>query len=830
MSAESHKREELEQEDQDKKMPDQTEKYDASSIKILEGLSAVRKRPAMYIGSTGVRGLHHMVFEVVDNSVDEAINKYCDTIKVTIHVDNSVTVEDNGRGIPVEIHPQAKKSSLEVVMTMLHAGGKFDAKSYQISGGLHGVGVSVVNALSEWLEVEVKRDGGVYRQVYDRGKPREPVKQIGKSKSTGTKVRFMPDKEIFESLEFHYDILAQRLRELAFLNAELRIILTDERGKEPRTEEFYYKGGIVAFVEFLNQNKNVFHKKPIYFQDTKDGVVVEIALQYNDSYNEQFFSYANFIHTTEGGTHEIGFKSALTRTINNYAQANNLLKNLKSNLTGEDVREGLTAVISVKLRDPQFEGQTKTKLGNSNVKGIVESITNEKLAQFFEENPPIARKIVMKSVEALQAREAAKKARDLTRRKSALEGGSLPGKLADCQEEDPRFAELFIVEGESAGGSAKQGRDKRNQAILPLKGKILNVEKARLDKMLSNQEIQTLITALGTGIDVDFDISKLRYHKIIIMTDADVDGSHIRTLLLTFYFRQMSKLIEAGHLYIAQPPLFRVKRGKSVRYIKDEAELENFLLEIGVENSKVLLKDGNISGNKLIALIKQVIRYYQLLEHLAKRKGRSGGSRNDILIDTMLRYIDLEKSIQDKNQLEADLTKVLAKAKKNHPNLEPLGFDGPTLDEEHNCWQALMMAQENGSRLELEVDFDFAHSPEFQELKKLRSIYEEFGKPPYKFQTNGEVKELADLRTLKEEILAQGRKGQEITRYKGLGEMNPEQLWETTMNPETRILKQVRVEDGVRAGYLFDILMGEEVEPRRDFIQNNALKAVNLDI
>jgi len=829
MGAEAHKKDELDQEDQDKKMPDQSAKYDASSIKILEGLSAVRKRPAMYVGSTGAQGLHHLVFEVVDNSVDEAINKYCDTIKVTIHMDNSVTVEDNGRGVPVEMHPQAKKSSLEVVMTILHAGGKFDAKSYQISGGLHGVGVSVVNALSEWLEVEVKRDNGVYRQVYERGKPKEPVKQIGKSKSTGTKVTFMPDKEIFDSIEYHYDILAQRLRELAFLNAELRIILTDERG-EPKTEEFLYKGGIVAFVEYLNRNKTMLHKKPIYFLDSKDGIVLEIALQYNDGYNEQFFSYANFIHTTEGGTHEIGFKSALTRTLNSYAQTNNLMKTLKTNLSGEDVREGLTAVISLKLRDPQFEGQTKTKLGNSNVKGIVESITNEKLAEFFEENPPIAKKIVLKSVEALLAREAARKARDLTRRKSALEGSSLPGKLADCQEEDPRFSELFIVEGESAGGSAKQGRDKRNQAILPLKGKILNVEKARLDKMLSNQEIQILITVLGTNIDQDFDLAKLRYHKIIIMTDADVDGSHIRTLLLTFYFRQMNKLIEAGHLYIAQPPLFRAKRGKAVRYIKDEAELENYLLELGVENSKLTLKDGNVSGNKLITLIKQVIRYYQLLEHLAKRKGKSGGSRNDYLIDTMLRYVDIEKSIQDKNKLEEDLAKILKKAEKEHPGLVGIGFDGPILDEEHNTWQGLVMAQENGSRLELEVDFDFVRSPEYQELKKLKAIYQEVGKPPYKFQTNGEVKEIADLRMLKEEVLAQGKKGQEITRYKGLGEMNPDQLWETTMNPESRILKQVRVEDAVRAEYLFSILMGEEVEPRREFIQTNALKAVNLDI
>ena len=814
---------------EEKKMPDESSKYDANSIKILEGLSAVRKRPAMYIGSTGARGLHHLVFEVADNSIDESMNGFCDSIKVSIHIDNSVTVEDNGRGIPVEEHPQAKKSSLEVVMTMLHAGGKFDSKSYQISGGLHGVGVSVVNALSEWLEVEVKRDGKVYQQAYQRGKPTAPVKVIGKSKNTGTKVRFRPDPEIFESIEFHYDILTQRFRELAFLNAGLKIILSDERG-EPKTEEFYFKGGIISFVEYLNRNKNLLHKKPIHLEAEKDGVLAEIALQYNDGYNEQLFSYANFIHTIEGGSHEIGFKSALTRTINNYAQANNLLKAVKNNLGGEDVREGLTAVISVKLRNPQFEGQTKTRLGNSEVKGIVETIINDRLSAFFEENPSIARTIVLKSIDALRAREAARKARELTRRKSVLEGGALPGKLADCQEQDPRYAELFIVEGESAGGSAKQGRDRKNQAVLPLRGKILNVEKARLDKMLSNQEIQTIITALGAGIDEDFDLTKLRYHKIVIMSDADVDGSHIRTLLLTFFFRQMPKLVEEGYLYIALPPLFRAKRGKSLRYIKDEAELENYLLELGVEDSKLLLKDGFISGSKLIGLIKQVIRYYQLMENLAKRKGRAGGAKNQYLIDLLVRFSNLEKTIFEKDKLEQDLAKTLSKAEKEYPGLAGIGFDGPTLDEEHNCWQALVIAQENGTRLELEVDIDFIRSPEFQELKKLKEIYQEVGKKPYKFQTNGEVKEIQDLRMLKEEVLAQGKKGQEITRYKGLGEMNPDQLWGTTMNPETRILKQVRVEDALRANELFNILMGEEVEPRREFIQENALKVVNLDI
>jgi len=810
-----------------------SQKYSAESIKVLEGLSAVRKRPAMYIGSTGIGGLHHLVFEVVDNSIDEAINAFCDRIDVTIHLDNSVTVEDNGRGIPVEMHPTEKKPTLEVVMTILHSGGKFDNMSYKISGGLHGVGVSVVNALSEQLEVEIKRDGKVYRQTYSKGKPTCKLEVIGKTKKNGTKVTFKPDREIFETTEFHYDILAQRLRELAFLNAGTLITLTDERSSDKPPAEFHYQGGIASFVEYLNRNKNVLHRKPIYFKAEKEGVELEIALQYNDGYIEQLFSYANYIHTTEGGTHEIGFKSALTRTINNYASANNLLKNMKGSLSGEDAREGLTVVVSVKLRDPQFEGQTKTKLGNSEIKGLVESVVNDQLGAYFEENPPIARKIVFKSAEAARAREAARKAKELTRRKSALESGSLPGKLADCQERDPQYAEIFIVEGDSAGGSAKQGRDRKNQAILPLRGKILNVEKARLDKMLSNAELQTLITALGTGIgDEDFNLEKLRYGHVIIMTDADVDGSHIRTLLLTFFYRQMLKVVEGGHLYIAQPPLFKVKKGKLERYIKDEGALQDYLLELGVENVKLELGAGKaaLSGPKLVALIKKVMRYHQLLEHLGKRRGQVGGAKNLKVIDAFIRTGDYSKILFNKAELEKSLKKVLAFLKKEYPEIQPLGWDKLIPDEEHNCYSVRFLSKENGSTLETALDLDLVRSPEYEELNKLVSLFEEVGPPPYRLQNNGETIEVRRLQEVVGQIMELGHKGHEIQRYKGLGEMNPAQLWETTMNPETRTLRKVKIEDAIAADGLFDILMGDQVEPRREFIQANALNVTNLDI
>jgi len=813
--------------------PGPAQAYSAESIKVLEGLSAVRKRPAMYIGSTSETGLHHLVFEVVDNSIDEAINSYCDRIEVTIHLDNSLTVEDNGRGIPVEMHPTEKKPTLEVVMTILHSGGKFDNQSYKISGGLHGVGVSVVNALSEQLEVEIKRDGKVYRQTYSRGKPTGKLQVIGKTKKTGTKVTFKPDTEIFESTEFHFDILAQRLRELAFLNAGTLITLTDERQTDKPVVEFHYKGGIVSFVEYLNRNKDVLHRKPIYFKIEREGVELEIALQYNDAYSEQLFSYANYIHTTEGGTHEVGFKSALTRTINNYAQANNLLKNMKGSLSGEDAREGLTAVVSVKMRDPQFEGQTKTKLGNSEIKGLVESLVNDQLGAYFEENPPVARKIVFKSAEAARAREAARKAKELTRRKSALESGSLPGKLADCQERDPQYAELFLVEGDSAGGSAKQGRDRKNQAILPLRGKILNVEKARLDKMLSNAELQTLITALGTGIgDEDFSLEKLRYNHVIIMTDADVDGSHIRTLLLTFFYRQMAKVVEEGHLYIAQPPLFKVKKGKVERYIRDEGALQDYLLELGVEDVKLELgsSKSTLSGAKLVALIKKVIRYQQLLEHLGKRRGQVGGMKNLKVIDAFVRSGNFAELLFNKTELEKSLKKVSTFIKKEYPEVEPLGWDKLTPDEEHNCYSVRFLSRENGTTLETLLDLEFVRSPEYEELAKLVSLYEEAGSAPYHLKTNGEVIVVKRLPEVVDHVMALGRKGHEIQRYKGLGEMNPAQLWETTMNPETRTLRKVKIEDAIAANELFDILMGDRVDPRREFIQANALNVTNLDI
>lgn len=807
--------------------------YTADSIKVLEGLAAVRKRPGMYIGDTSTRGFHHLVFEVVDNSVDEAINGFCDKIDVIIHVDNSVTVDDNGRGIPVAMHNTVKnKTALEVVLTMLHAGGKFDHGSYKVSGGLHGVGVSVVNALSEHLAVEVRREGKVYRQTYSCGNPISKLEVVGKTKRNGTKVTFKPDSSIFEIKEFHYDILARRLRELAFLNGGLKITLTDERG-EVKTEEFQYKGGIVQFVEFMNQNKNVLHRKPIYLESKRDNIELEIALQYNDGYAEQFYSYANFINTIEGGTHEIGFKSALTRTINAYAQANGLLKQLKANLGGDDVREGLSAVISVKLPDPQFEGQTKTKLGNSEIKGMVEAMVNEKLAAFLEENPAVGKKIVLKSVDAARAREAARKARDLTRRKSALEAGSLPGKLADCQERDPQFSELFLVEGDSAGGSAKQGRDRRYQAILPLRGKILNVEKARFDKMLQNEEIRTIITALGTMIgEEDMDLTKLRYHRIVIMTDADVDGAHIRTLLLTLFYRKMRPLVEHGYLYIAQPPLYRVKKGKAERYIKDDAELQNYLLQFATENLKLEAKDKKapISGDKLVGLVKKVLRYQDLLNKAARRRSRSGGERNARLIDLMIKVCSLPESLKTKAALERDLNTLVKRMEKDLPEIKPLGWDPPTLDEETNLYQTVFMAQDNGATLELPIGPELANAPEYEELLKLKDLHEEAGGAPYHLVSNGDRIEAPSLITLVDTILDFGRKGQEIQRYKGLGEMNPDQLWSTTMDPATRVLRQVQIEDAIAADTLFDVLMGDAVDPRREFIQTNALNVINLDI
>ena len=804
--------------------------YGAEQIKVLEGLEAVRKRPAMYIGNTDVIGLHHLVYEIIDNSVDEAMVGACDRIEVTVHVDSSVTVEDNGRGIPVDNHPTEKVSAAEVIMTKLHSGAKFDNESYTFSGGLHGVGASVVNALSEFLEMEIKRDGKVWFQRYVRGKPQGPLAVTGKARSNGTRITFRPDSEIFTEATISFGTLSQRLREIAFLNPGLTTIITDERGnKEPRT--FFYKGGIAQFVQDLNKNKNALHPKPIYLEGEKEGVKVEMALQYNDGYNEDIYCFANNINNRDGGTHLIGFKSALTRTFNSYASNGGLTKNLKESISGDDVREGLAAVLNVKLQNPQFEGQTKGKLLNSEVKGIVEAIINEQLAIFLEEHPSVGKKIIEKGIEAARARIAARKARDLTRRKSALEISSLPGKLADCQEKDPAEAELFIVEGESAGGSAKQGRDRRYQAILPLKGKILNVEKARLDKMLSNQEIQTIITALGSGIgtgeDNDgFDVSKLRYHKIIIMTDADVDGSHIRTLLLTFFFRKMRPIVERGYLYIAQPPLFKVKKGKKERYIKDEADLEDYLLELGVEDVKLSSKTEPtpVSGKRLIDLVKKVLRYHDLLRHFEQRK------RDPMIIDTFVRDYDFGADLlRDPKAAEQKLKSVRKKLAQAYPKLPQVDFY-VNEDPGQSAKMIRCMSRKNGTQMETILDLKFVMSPEFDELRKLAKTMETAGAAPFVVQSNGDKMTFTNLKEVVDYILSQGQKGQEIQRYKGLGEMNADQLWQTTMNRESRTLLKVTVEDAEAASLIFDVLMGDSVEPRREFIQQNALNVTNLDI
>ncbi len=800
------------------------EAYSADNIKVLEGIEAVRLRPAMYIGSTSAEGLHHLVYEVVDNSVDEALNGYCTRIEVTIHIDNSITVVDNGRGIPTDFHEQTQKSAAEVVMTVLHAGGKFDNDSYKVSGGLHGVGVSVVNALSQRLDLEIWRGGKVYEQSYERGKPVTEFKETGKTRRRGTKITFAPDAAIFETLEFNYDTIAGRLRELSFLNRGLEIVLEDLRSD--RRVEFKYEGGIVSFVEHLNTNKNVLHPSPIYFQTQKEDVIVEVAMQYNDAYSETIFSFANNINTHEGGTHLIGFKSALTRTLNSYAQAHDLLKDLKENPTGDDVREGLVAVISVKLRNPQFEGQTKTKLGNSEIKGIVETAVNESLGAFFEENPQWSRKILMKAVEAARAREAARKARDLTRRKGALDSALLPGKLADCQERDPKFCEIYIVEGDSAGGSAKQGRDRKFQAILPIKGKILNVEKARFDKMLSNQEITTMISAIGTGIGKeDFSLDKLRYDRIIIMTDADVDGSHIRTLLLTFFYRQMPELVEGGHIYIAQPPLYSVKHGKTIKYLRAEREMEEYLMQRATQDVVVTVERTGMqfSGAQLVKLLNGITERSSIYAKLNRRL------EDAELLDRLLLFVAgegallqqgfaLKELFQQKELLET-LGQILAE----------IGYQYSTLlDEEHGLHS--LVIQKNGNGRKVTINWDFLSSVEWQRLFHLYAEMAPLEKPPFFIRQNGGKSTVASREALLEHILALGKKDLTIQRYKGLGEMNPEQLWSTTMNPESRTLMKVSIVDAVQTDAIFTILMGDAVEPRRRFIEENALNVRNLDI
>ena len=810
--------------------------YSPDQIKVLEGLDAVRKRPAMYIGSTGPDGLHHLVYEVVDNSVDEHMAGFGEAIEVTLHIDGSVTVIDNGRGIPTGMHPTQKKSAAEVALTVLHAGGKFEQGAYTVSGGLHGVGISVVNALSEWLELEIWQDGQVFEQRYERGKPTAPLKDTGKTKRRGTKVRFMPDGQIFELTEFSFDVLAQRLRELAFLNKGLAITLKDERREPPKEQVFLYKGGIVSFVEHLNEAKTPLHK-PIYITVEKPELILEVALQYNDGYAENLFSFANNINTKEGGTHLVGFKAALTRTINNYANANELLKKDTESLTGDDVREGLTAVVSVKVRNPQFEGQTKAKLGNSEVKGIVEAAVNDHLGAYFEQNPPVARKIIGKAIDAARAREAARKAKDLIRRKSALDGGSLPGKLADCSEKDPALSELFIVEGDSAGGSAKQGRDRKFQAILPLKGKILNVERARFDKMLSSEEIRTLIMALGTGIgrkreeDSEkgdreaFDIAKARYHKIILMTDADVDGSHIRTLLLTFLYRQMHELIERGYVYIAQPPLFKVKKGKAERYLKDETALNDYLSDLAVEGVEVYTEgaEGYVTGRRLLPILKKMIAFEALLGRFSKRQ-REGG---------------ILRAFVDEPGLDRDLLKNAASIKKAVGHVKKtleLAYPKAAVtldivpDEEHQSNRVKCQLQAGGTPHSLEVSHDLVGSADFRELQKLSPSAIGLGQAPYKVKLDGKAIEYATTADLVKAALEYGKEGLNIQRYKGLGEMNPTQLWETTMDPEKRTLLQVKLEDVAGVDDVFSILMGDEVEPRRNFIQEHALEVRNLDV
>jgi DNA gyrase subunit B len=791
------------------------DRYDASNIKVLEGLEAVRKRPSMYIGNTSVEGLHQLIYEVVDNSIDESLAGFCNQISVTIHIDHSVTVIDNGRGIPVEEHQQEKRPAAEVVMTKLHAGGKFDNETYKVSGGLHGVGVSVVNALSEFLELEIWRSGKVYQQRYERGKPGE-FRQTGTTKRRGTKITFKPDKEIFEDVRFSFDLLSQRLRELAFLNEGVEIAIDDEGSEKKHT--FNYQGGIVSFVSHLNKNKTCIHSDPIYLKGEKDSVIAEIALQYNDGYNENIFTFANSINTHEGGSHLSGFKSALTRTINNHL--NRLNNKDKITLAGDDVREGLTAVLSIKLPRPQFEGQTKTKLGNSEVKGIIETLVNDRLSAHFEENPSVTRKIVEKAMEAARAREAARKARDLTRRKGALDAWSLPGKLADCQERDPGLAELYLVEGDSAGGSAKQGRDRRYQAILPLRGKILNVEKARFDKMLGSQEIRTIITALGTGIgEDDYDVSKLRYHKVIIMTDADVDGAHIRTLLLTFFYRQMREIIERGHLCIAQPPLFKVKKGKKEAYLANEKELNHYLITKAAEEVTVKVSGasgkGEIKGKALSRMLERLAEYKHLMELTAKK-----GLEEPVVEMLLEAGVSEISTFQDREALEK-IRQRIVKSGRPAEEIER--------DEEHNLFQFTYRTQARAVP-QVTLSWDLISSIEYKNLRQLDVEMVELSKPPFLVSLDGKEHAIQSKGHLLEHLLEEGKKGLHIQRYKGLGEMNPEQLWETTMNPESRKLLKVNISDAVEADSIFTVLMGDQVEPRRKFIEENALDVRNLDV
>ena len=848
-----------------------TQDYTADSIKVLGGMEAVRKRPAMYIGSTGEMGLHHLVYEVDDNSVDEALAGFADKIDVNIHIDNSITVVDNGRGIPVgDMDMDGERlPAAQVVMTVLHAGGKFDSSTYKVSGGLHGVGVSVVNALSEELNLEIRRDGFTWEQSYSKGEPTTKLKKVGPAKKTGTKVHFLPDREIFTATEYNFDTLAQRLRELAFLNKGLLITLIDERTTDPKTgepkqTEFKYSGGIAEFIKHLNKGKQVLHEKPIYMEAERDGVAMEIGLQYNDAYSESVFSFANNINTVDGGTHLSGFRTALTRTINYAGQQLGLFKDVKENLTGDDVREGLVAVISVKLSQPQFEGQTKGKL-NSDIAGIVQAFLNERLGAFFEQNPAVARKIINKAIDAARAREAARKARDLTRRKGALDGGGLPGKLADCSERQPERCELFLVEGESAGGTAKQGRDRRFQAILPLKGKILNVEKARYDKMLGHEESRAMITALGTGIaKEDFDPAKLRYGKIILMTDADVDGSHIRTLLLTFFFRHMQELIKRGNVFIAQPPLYSIKKGKQQQFIKDDREFVKVMVKRAADGLVVRYGEGaaRLEGAPLTRFITILNEYLTFFDKVNKRM-------RDEKVTEALPRLDLSKRVDFEGEKKNPPKKIAQLEKELKKLQKPQAFKSVALryDDEHNLWEAAFV---NSQGAEHVINWALASTPEYRQMMAKFKQIEANLEPPFVIETlakpaatgtaNGE--ELSDsereeqekvqkktpkaaprkksaepetvekttARELFDYVLNEGRKDFTIQRYKGLGEMTAEQLWQTTMDPERRTLLSVKLEDLAECETIFTTLMGEDVEARRKFIEDNALDVKNLDI